>query len=94
MARENGLMMASTLHRTMKAYLLAIVGAEYVLRWLPRGTHAYEKLVTPDELEAALTHAGLARRSATGTMYVPIADEWRLTPSLDVNYMMSATAGG
>jgi 2-polyprenyl-6-hydroxyphenyl methylase/3-demethylubiquinone-9 3-methyltransferase len=86
-----GLMVASTINRTMKAYLLAIVGAEYVLRWLPRGTHNYEKLVTPDELRAAFRDAGLHPTEETGVMYVPIADHFRLTGDMDVNYMMAAT---
>lgn len=86
-----GLMAASTINRTMKAYLLAIVGAEYVLRWLPRGTHNYDKLVTPDELREAFARAGLQPAEATGVMYVPIADHFRLTGDMDVNYMMAAT---
>ena len=86
----DGLMVASTINRTMKAYLLAIVGVEYVLRWLPRGTHTYEKLVTPDELRAAFRDAGLLPGAATGVMYVPVADRFRLTGDMDVNYMMAA----
>ena len=86
----DGLMVASTINRTMKAYLLAIVGAEYVLRWLPRGTHTYDKLVTPDELRAAFRDAGLLPAAATGVMYVPVADRFRLTGDMDVNYMMAA----
>jgi 2-polyprenyl-6-hydroxyphenyl methylase/3-demethylubiquinone-9 3-methyltransferase len=94
MVRDSGLLIASTINRTMKAFLLAIVGAEYVLRWLPRGTHTYDKLVTPRELETALEKSGFKRVEQTGVMYVPFADEWRLTSDLDVNYMMSATANG
>lgn len=86
-----GLMAASTINRTMKAYMLAIVGAEHVLRWLPRGTHNYDKLVTPDELREAFAGAGLEPAEATGVMYVPIADRFRLTADMDVNYMMAAT---
>jgi 2-polyprenyl-6-hydroxyphenyl methylase/3-demethylubiquinone-9 3-methyltransferase len=91
MAKPCGLMIASTINRTMKAFVLAIVGAEYVLRWLPRGTHTYDKLVTPDELRAAFSAAGLKPAAETGVMYVPFVDEFRLTTDLDVNYMMSAT---
>ena len=90
MVKPGGLMVASTINRTMKAFALAIVGAEYVLRWLPRGTHAYDKLVTPDELRAAFAGAGLAPAAATGVAYVPLVDEFRLTRNLDVNYMMTA----
>lgn len=90
MVKPGGMLFASTINRTMKAYLLAIVGAEYVLRWLPRGTHTYEKLVTPDELEAALAGAGLRPAGETGVMYVPFVDDFRLTRDRDVNYMMFA----
>jgi 2-polyprenyl-6-hydroxyphenyl methylase/3-demethylubiquinone-9 3-methyltransferase len=91
MLKPGGMMIASTINRTMKAFVLAIVGAEYILRWLPRGTHTYDKLVTPQELRAAFTGAGLTPASETGVMYVPFVDEFRLTGDLDVNYMMSAT---
>jgi 2-polyprenyl-6-hydroxyphenyl methylase/3-demethylubiquinone-9 3-methyltransferase len=90
MVKPGGLMIASTINRTMKAYMLAIVGVEYVLRWLPRGTHSYDKLVTPDELRAAFRAAGLAPSAETGVMYVPLADRFRLTADMDVNYMMAA----
>jgi 2-polyprenyl-6-hydroxyphenyl methylase/3-demethylubiquinone-9 3-methyltransferase len=91
LVKPGGLTIFSTINRTMKAFLLAIVGAEYVLRWLPRGTHAYDKLVTPDELAAAFRAAGLEPGADTGIMYVPFADEFRPTRDLDVNYMMAAT---
>ncbi len=92
MVKPGGLMIASTINRTMKAFALAIIGAEYVLRWLPRGTHTYDKLVTPAELTAAFKGAGLMPRAETGVMYVPFVDEFRLTGDLDVNYMMAAVA--
>ena len=91
MVKPGGMLVVSTINRTLRAFALAIVGAEYVLRWLPRGTHAYDKLVTPDELRAALAGAGLASSAETGVMYVPILDEFRLTGDLGVNYMMTAT---
>jgi 2-polyprenyl-6-hydroxyphenyl methylase/3-demethylubiquinone-9 3-methyltransferase len=92
LVKPGGLMIVSTINRTMKAYILAIVGAEYVLRWLPRGTHSYDKLVTPKELTAAFIGAGLTPGAETGIMYIPFADEFRLTRDLDVNYMMAAAA--
>lgn len=92
MVCDQGLLIASTINRTMKAFLLAIVGAEYIMGWLPRGTHAYDRLVTPHELEAALKNAGLGPSARTGVRYNPFADEWQLTDDLDVNYMMSATS--
>jgi len=90
MVKPGGIMIAATINRTLKAFALAIVGAEYVLRWLPRGTHAYDKLVTPHELSTAFGGAGLVVSGKTGVMYVPLADRWRLTSDLDVNYMMAA----
>ncbi len=91
LVRPGGLIVASTINRTLKAFALAIVGAEYVLRWLPRGTHSYEKLVTPEELAAAFADAGLVPGDETGVTYLPLADRWRLTAAdLDVNYMMTA----
>jgi 2-polyprenyl-6-hydroxyphenyl methylase/3-demethylubiquinone-9 3-methyltransferase len=90
LVRPGGLLLASTINRTMKAYLLAIVGAEYVLGWLPRGTHAYDKLVTPSELAAAFRAAGLKLAAETGVRYAPLSDDWRLTADMDVNYMMAA----
>jgi 2-polyprenyl-6-hydroxyphenyl methylase/3-demethylubiquinone-9 3-methyltransferase len=90
LVKPGGLLLASTINRTLKAWALAIVGAEYVLRWLPRGTHSYDKLVTPNEFASALVAAGLDVTAETGVMYVPIADRWRLTSDMDVNYMMAA----
>jgi 2-polyprenyl-6-hydroxyphenyl methylase/3-demethylubiquinone-9 3-methyltransferase len=90
LARPGGLVVASTINRTLKSFALAIVGAEYLLRWLPPGTHSYDKLVTPDELAAAFSAAGLEPVDETGVMYVPVADRFRLTSDMDVNYMMTA----
>lgn len=93
LVKPGGMAIFSTINRTPKAFVLAIVGAEYVLRWLPRGTHTYDKLVTPAELRAACTGGGLAPAAETGVMYVPFVDEFRLTADLDVNYMMTAMRG-
>ncbi len=90
MVKPGGLTIASTINRTRKAWALAIIGAEYVLRWLPRGTHEYDRLVTPDELSAAYRAAGLTPSAETGVMYVPLLDRFRLTADMDVNYMMAA----
>ncbi len=86
-----GLMIVATINRTPKAFALAIVGAEYVLRWLPRGTHQYEKLVKPTEIDAALTGAGLDVAEPIGVSFNPLADAWSLTRDASVNYMMTAT---
>jgi 2-polyprenyl-6-hydroxyphenyl methylase/3-demethylubiquinone-9 3-methyltransferase len=80
----------ATINRTLKAYALAIVGAEMVLRWLPRGTHDYAKLVRPAELEASLRKAGLSVSDRTGVVYNPLSDTWRQSDDTDVNYMIVA----
>jgi 2-polyprenyl-6-hydroxyphenyl methylase/3-demethylubiquinone-9 3-methyltransferase len=90
MVKPGGLMVAATLNRTLKSFALAIVGAEYVLRWLPRGTHQWDKFVTPNELEIALTRTGLEIIDETGVAYNPLADSWRLSRDMDVNYMVTA----
>jgi 2-polyprenyl-6-hydroxyphenyl methylase/3-demethylubiquinone-9 3-methyltransferase len=88
MVRPGGLMFVATINRTLKAYGLAIVGAEYVLRWLPRGTHQYEKLVTPAEIDRALDGTDVSVFKRSGVFYNPLADEWRLSRDMDVNYMV------
>ncbi|MGN6549071.1 MAG: bifunctional 2-polyprenyl-6-hydroxyphenol methylase/3-demethylubiquinol 3-O-methyltransferase UbiG [Pararhizobium sp.] len=90
MVRPGGLMFVATINRTMKAMALAIVGAEYVLGWLPRGTHQYGKLVRPDELEAPLNLAGMKIIDRTGVFYSPLQDRWNLSRDMDVNYMVLA----
>lgn len=90
MVRPDGVMFVATINRTLKALGLAIFGAEYVLRWLPRGTHQYNKLVRPQELEQALTHAGMKVIDRTGVSYSPLADRWERSDDLDVNYMVLA----
>jgi 2-polyprenyl-6-hydroxyphenyl methylase/3-demethylubiquinone-9 3-methyltransferase len=90
MVKPGGLMIAATLNRTLKSFALAIVGAEYVLRWLPRGTHRWDKFLTPNELEIAMTHAGLEVTGETGVIYNPLTDQWRLSSDMDVNYMLTA----
>ncbi|GAB4394236.1 MAG: bifunctional 2-polyprenyl-6-hydroxyphenol methylase/3-demethylubiquinol 3-O-methyltransferase UbiG [Kiloniellaceae bacterium] len=92
--RPGGLMILATLNRTPKAFLLAIVGAEYVLRWLPRGTHDWRRFLKPSELARALRPAGLEVTEMTGVAYNPLTDSWRLAPrDLDVNYMLVAQRG-
>ena len=89
--KPEGLVILSTLNRTFKAYALAIVGAEFILRWLPIGTHQWDRFVTPEELRAALAGAGLTLTDTTGMIYDPFADEWRLGRDTDVNYFATAT---
>jgi 2-polyprenyl-6-hydroxyphenyl methylase/3-demethylubiquinone-9 3-methyltransferase len=90
MVKPDGLMIVATLNRTLKAFALAVVGAEYVLRWLPRGTHRWDKFVTPNELEIALARAGLDVTAETGVIYNLFADRWQLSTDMDVNYMLVA----
>jgi 2-polyprenyl-6-hydroxyphenyl methylase/3-demethylubiquinone-9 3-methyltransferase len=85
-----GLMFTATLNRTARAYALAIVGAEYVLRWLPRGTHDWKKFLTPEEITALLRRFGLHPIDETGLVYHPLADEWRKSSDMGVNYMVLA----
>jgi 2-polyprenyl-6-hydroxyphenyl methylase / 3-demethylubiquinone-9 3-methyltransferase len=90
MLKPGGLMVVSTLNRNWKSFALAIVGAEYILRWLPRGTHQWEKFVTPDELAQHLLQNKLVVTEETGVVYSPFADRWSLSADTDVNYMVVA----
>ena len=90
MVKPGGLMITATINRTLKSFALAIVGAEYVLRWLPRGTHQWEKFVTPNELTAALDRHGLTVINETGVIYNLLADRWQIARDMDVNYIMTA----
>lgn len=88
--KPGGIMVLATLNRTLKAYGLAVVGAEYVLGWLPRGTHDWNKFITPEELTALLAEQGLSVTSRTGVSYQILTDRWALGTDLDVNYMLCA----
>ena len=92
--KPGGLMVVSTLNRTWKSFALAIVGAEYVLRWLPRGTHQWDKFVTPDELAHHLERNKLGITEQSGVVYSPFADKWSLSADMDVNYMVVAEPVG
>lgn len=86
----HGLVMLSTLNRTPQSYALAIVGAEYLLRWLPVGTHDWSSFPTPDELARHLEGAGLKVVDRTGFIFNPVTDKWRCGDDLSVNYAMVA----
>lgn len=90
LVKPGGLLFLATLNRTAKAFALAIVGAEYVLRWLPRGTHDWRKFVKPSELSHALRRAGMTIDQMTGVTFNPLTERWSLTRDLDVNYMLAA----
>lgn len=90
MVKPGGLMIAATLNRTLKSFALAIVGAEYILRWLPVGSHRWDKFVTPNELEIAMEQGGLQVMASQGVIYNLLADRWQLSSDTDVNYMLTA----
>jgi len=91
LTKPGGLLIVATLNRTAKAYALAIVGAEYVLRWMPRGTHQWNKFVKPSELAQALTGNDAEIIDMTGVTYNALKDDWRLSKDVAVNYMLCAT---
>lgn len=93
MVKPGGLLVAATLNRTKRSFALAIVGAEYVLGWLPRGTHDWNRFITPDELQLALEAGGLKVTDREGVVFNPLTDEWRRSSDLSVNYMMVAEKG-
>ncbi|MGY6708205.1 MAG: bifunctional 2-polyprenyl-6-hydroxyphenol methylase/3-demethylubiquinol 3-O-methyltransferase UbiG [Rhizobiaceae bacterium] len=90
MVKPGGIMFVATINRTLKALGLAIIGAEYVLRWLPRGTHEYSRLVRPEELEKALNAADMSIIDRSGVTYNPLTDQWGRSRDMDVNYMVLA----
>ena len=95
LVRPGGGLFLSTLNRTAKAFLLAIVGAEYLLRWLPRGTHDWQRFVKPSEMTRPLRRNGLKVQAISGLVYNPLADRWHLDErDLDVNYILFATKDG
>ncbi|HML42442.1 bifunctional 2-polyprenyl-6-hydroxyphenol methylase/3-demethylubiquinol 3-O-methyltransferase UbiG [Hyphomicrobium zavarzinii] len=90
LVRPGGMLVLSTINRTLKSYALAIVAAEYVLGWLPRGTHQWDRFVTPDELGRHIASAGLGETRFKGFVYSPLRDQWSLADDTDVNYLVSA----
>ncbi len=85
-----GLLFSATINRTARALAFAKFAAEYVLRWLPAGTHDWSKFLTPDELQALITRNGLRIVDKTGVVFHPLADEWRRSSDLGINYMVLA----
>ncbi len=90
LVKPGGIMIMATINRTAKALMLAKIGAEYILRWLPAGTHDPRKFVKPSEASAALSKAGLQVITETGVTYNPFLDIWRISEDTSVNYMLTA----
>ena len=94
LVKPGGLLFLSTLNRTAKAWALAIAGAEYVLRWLPRGTHDWRKFLKPSEVVHGLRAGGIEAQEIVGVVYSPLSRAWSLNKSdLDVNYMLYGSKG-
>lgn len=91
LVKPGGLAVFSTINRNFKSWALAIVGAEYVLGWLPRGTHQWERFVTPDELRRHCEAAGLMKPKFSGIVYSPVKDVWSLGADISVNYVAAST---
>jgi 2-polyprenyl-6-hydroxyphenyl methylase / 3-demethylubiquinone-9 3-methyltransferase len=88
--KPGGLLFLATIDRTLKSFALAIVGAEYVLGWVPRGTHSHDKFVRPEELAGWLRLAGLREIDRAGMTFQPLTRQWRKSADTDVNYLMAA----
>lgn len=92
--KPGGIMLLSTINRTPKAYLFAIIGAEHILRWLPVGAHDWNKFLKPSELAEHLKENNMSPSDATGYVFAPLTQKWRLSDrDVSVNYAMTATVG-
>ena len=94
LVRPGGLMIVATLNRTIRAFALAILGAEYVLRWLPRGTHQWGRFLKPTEISKMLSNNGLAVHDITGVTFNPLTREWKVSENVAVNYLLVAKKPG
>ena len=88
--KPGGMMFGATINRTAKSYALAIVGAEYVLRWLPRGTHDWRRFVTPDEFSGRMQANGLGEVARSGVVFNPLRRSWSKSGDTGCNYMLAA----
>ena len=88
--KPKGIMFTATLNRTMTSYIKAIIGAEYILKWLPIGTHDWNKFVKPEELEKKITDLNFSIINLTGLSFNPFFKEWKRTNDLSVNYILVA----
>lgn len=94
LVKPGGLMVVATINRTLKAFALAKIGAEYVLGWLPRGTHDPSKFLKPEEIDRRLVNAGMVVTAHAGVSYNPLMDLWKIADDTDVNYMVTAIKPG
>ena len=85
--KKDGIMFVATLNKTLKSYLFAIIGAEYILRWLPIGTHEWDKFVKPDELVNILKKYDLNLDRIDGMKFNPVKDEWSISSDKSINYI-------
>ncbi len=92
--KPGGLLFLATIDRTTKSYLLAIVAAEYVLGWVPKGTHNHDKFIRPDELSSWVRHGGMREIDRVGMSFQPLTRSWRKSHDTDVNYLMAARKEG
>ena len=88
--KPKGIMFTATINRTLTSYIKAIVGAEYILRWLPIGTHDWNKFIKPEELEKKLTDLNFSINNLTGLSFNPLFQEWKRTKNMSVNYILAA----
>jgi len=85
--KEDGLMFVATLNKTLKSYIFGIIGAEYILRWLPIGTHDWDKFIEPIKLMKILEKNSLKTKKINGMKFNPILDEWKISEDKSVNYI-------
>ena len=89
--KKDGLMITATLNRSLMSYLKAIIGAEYILRWLPIGTHDWNKFLKPEELEEMLKNQKFSTIDIKGLEFNPILNKWKKSDNLSVNYIISSS---
>ena len=89
--KKNGLMFTATINRTFSSYIKAIIGAEYVLRWLPIGTHDWNKFLKPEEIKSKITKLNLSIKDVKGLVFNPLTKKWKTSDDVSVNYVMVAT---
>lgn len=90
LVKPGGLMIVATLNKTAKALAAAVIGAEYILRWLPRGTHDWSKFLDPEDVRAPLRAAGMDIAETVGVVFQPVSGQWKIAPDTSVNYMVVA----